>query len=323
MPPILKVGDTMIYENLKPKQQKNSRNIYYYNMLKRFINSRFTWSGLPDTINNFQMNNSFLTGIGIMYDMNNGNSVNSGIQITKAVGAGLMLNNRTFETYTTFGSDYSIAFEKGDKYAIFRNGYDCLNDEMLIDRLSVIFSEIDSAQHKILKWCKKSPIFKANSGIKSSQLKQVVTNIIKDDSDINIINDNSDIINPTSTSRNDLMLEISDVNSVQNLHFLSEFYDDMLKRFCTQFGLPFSTTSKSAQNCIDELHDMDLFSRLYNMETLNALKEDVEKANSIFNLKLSVDYSEPYKQQIEEICERVNNIESDKDTDNVTNVDTD
>lgn len=299
----------MIYENLKPKQQQQSRNDYYYSMLKRFINSRFEWSGLPHTINKYMMNDCFLNGIGIFYNVDNINTVNSGYQATPATPAGVMLNDRTFAKYTTFGTDYSIAFEPNDKYCIIRNGYDCINDNVLIDRLSIIFGEISSAEEKILKWSKKSPIFKASSGIDKAKLQQVVTNIIKNDSDVNIINDNSDLINPTA-NRSEMMINISDTNALDRLHYLAEFYDIQLKRFCTQFGLPFSTTSKSAQNCIDELHDMDLFSRLYNMETLAALQEDCEKINDTFGLNISVDYSEPFRQQIEEIKQEVKNIEN-------------
>lgn len=301
----------MIYEKLKPKEQQRHRNDYYYKMLLRYVCSRFDFKNLPDTITNYQFNHGILTGRCAFYNIDSGCSVNSGFQVTPAFGAGVMKNNLTFNEYTTYGTDYSLLLQNNDDFVILQNGDDCLNDLPLIDRLANVFTNIDCVQEKILKWSKKSPIFKSNSGIKSAQLKNVLTNIIKNDTDVNIVDDNIDLINPSSTKQ-DFMIELSKVSDVSYLHFLSEFYDDMLKRFCTQFGLPFSTTSKSAQNCIDELHDMDLFSRLYNMETFRRIKKDVEKVNKTFNLNISVDYSEPFKQQISEIVNRSCNNDDNK-----------
>ena len=79
-------------------------------------------------------------------------------------------------------------------------------------------------------------------------------------------------------SIDDNVLRLTDETSVDKLHFFDEHTEQILRRFATLRGLPFSTTAKSSQNLIEELHDMDAISTFMIEDEIACRREGFERA---------------------------------------------
>ena len=66
---------------------------------------------------------------------------------------------------------------------------------------------------------------------------------------------------------NDRILCIGDAAMIEKMHFLSEYHAELKKRYGAMYGMCFKSSSKSAQESLDEIHGMDNFSLIipYNM----------------------------------------------------------
>ena len=111
------------------------------------------------------------------------------------------------------------------------------------------------------------------------------------------------------------VLELSDVDDIKNLQYLSQYRDNVLKRFYNRHGHSLQTTGKIAQQTTDEIHGMDSVSMIYALNKLKFRRQMCEEVNRICGRSWSVDFSEPWKinlRQFQQTVEsNVNNEESE------------
>lgn len=105
-------------------------------------------------------------------------------------------------------------------------------------------------------------------------------------------------------------LDLVDVKETDKLQYLTQFYDNILKRFMRRHGMPFTSSQKVAQQSTDEVHGADNFSMIYPMIQLKYRKRMIEDINKTFGLSATVDFSEMYENSLEKI-ESYENIEGE------------
>ena len=93
------------------------------------------------------------------------------------------------------------------------------------------------------------------------------------------------------------VLQLSDVKNIQNLQYLSEYRDQLLKRFFLKRGHSMQTTSKHAQTNNDEIHGLDSIAWIIPENMLKHRKEGIKKVNEIFGTNITVDFSEIWKKE--------------------------
>lgn len=234
------------------------------------------------------------TGVAAFYKCTEKGSVNYNKWCcTPARPASVIDNMLTASKVTTAGSDYSMELTVDKDCILIYN-----NSSLFPDMMSVIFADDLTENHismnKLVKWSRMTPIPKAKTDSDIARLTQIMQRIMEGE-DINIVNDELDLLKEGHSSIDDNVLRLTDENAVEKLHFFDQHYDQLLKRYATIKGLPFSTTAKNAQSLVDELHDMDVFSTFLISDAIACRQEGFERAAAFMKEKYDEEFNFEYK----------------------------
>lgn len=234
------------------------------------------------------------TGVAAFYKCTEKGSVNYNKWCcTPARPAAVIDNMLTASKVTTAGSDYALELTVDKDCILIYN-----NSSLFPDMMSVIFADDLTENHismnKLVKWSRMTPIPKAKTDSDIARLTQIMQRIMEGE-DINIVNDELDLLKEGHSSIDDNVLRLTDENAVEKLHFFDQHYDQLLKRYATIKGLPFSTTAKNAQSLVDELHDMDVFSTFLISDAIACRQEGFERAAAFMKEKYDEEFDFEYK----------------------------
>jgi hypothetical protein len=270
----------------------------YLQIIESVAYNLLTVSGLPDTINSMQVLRAVSTGMcGIVNIPVADDSINNGWVCAPAVGLGVQRENGTFAEYEILLNTGAVNVSENENVYILRNGYNLVDSRSIFRRVAANLTEIAKSERKLVKGSRISPIIRTTS-INAPAYKEVCTNIYDNDSDVNVVVDNDELIAPGTKRNNDSIISVTDPDAISKMHFLAEYFEEEIRRLSTFFGVPFSTTSKSAQNLRDEIHDMDILSQFVNESALHTLREDITRGNAKTGLNISIDYSDIIKKQL-------------------------
>lgn len=233
------------------------------------------------------------TGVAAFYKCTEKGSVNYNKWCcTPARPAAVIDNMLVASKVTTAGSDYALELTVDKDCILIYN-----NSSLFPDMMSVIFADDLTENHismnKLVKWSRMTPIPKAKTDTDIAKLTQIMQRIMEGE-DINIVNDELDLLKEGHSSIDDNVLRLTDENAVEKLHFFDQHYDQLLKRFATIKGLPFSTTAKNAQSLVDELHDMDVFSTFLISDAIACRQEGFERAAAFMKEKYDEEFDFEY-----------------------------
>ena len=114
------------------------------------------------------------------------------------------------------------------------------------------------------------------------------------------------------------LLELTDVDDIRNLQYLSQYRDNVSKRFYCRHGHSLQTTGKIAQQTTDEVHGMDSVAMIYPYNQLLMRRRMCEEMK-LFARSWEVDFSEAWKvnekqlvETVEENVERKDGVEDEK-----------
>lgn len=96
-------------------------------------------------------------------------------------------------------------------------------------------------------------------------------------------------------------LDLVDPDKINNLQYLNQFRDNIMKRFLMRRGYMFNVTTKLAQQTNDEIHGSDRYSILYVLEQYNCRKKFVEQTNKLFGTEITVDFNPVLKVIVDNI----------------------
>ena len=292
----------------------------YGNIIQLIGAEQFTWQGLPETTNSHCTERAVNTGLAAFYEVPGGlSAVNKGYTVTPCAFKGLLNNTGVGQAITAHGTDYEISFDMEkdkDKFVLIRNNDYFYSEYPNLAWFAEMLSRTDDSEKALIIWSKMHPIAKAQTGIEAAKLQEILQNILENDDMYNVIDDNSKVISPNATSRDDSVLRLTDENAVAKMHFLSEFHYELIRRYCTLYNMPFRTTSKSAQSLESELHNTDIFSQVINANRLKCRQAAAAEINTKFGLSVSVDFSELIKKENKiidsNVQEEVNEAENNK-----------
>lgn len=85
--------------------------------------------------------------------------------------------------------------------------------------------------------------------------------------------------------------ELTDSNKIDKLPYLTQFFEDCLKRFYNFYGQPMQNQNKRAQSISDEIHGQDSVSFIIPMQMLKCRQALCSEINRIFGTDISVKFS--------------------------------
>lgn len=195
---------------------------------------------------------------------------------TPAFPADQINNMLTAKKITTSGSDYSVELEvEKDCILLFNNSAHASN--YIFCKYADDLTETAVSASKLTKWSRMTPIPRVNNDADIAKYETLMKRIL-DGEDINVITEELSLLQEGHRTLDDNVLRLTDESAVEKLHFFDQHAEQILRRFATIRGLPFSTTAKSAQNLQDELHDMDAVSTFMIQDEIDSRREGFERA---------------------------------------------
>lgn len=199
-------------------------------------------------------------------------------------------------TITTYNGQHQVKGKIGVNCVLIWNNSEFIGD-FIITWFAKMFKEIDISMESNVYNSRLHPIPIA----KNSKIKSAIDNIFKTIKGENIKNETysvlseqafEDVISGKSTPVE--VVNLTDVNNIDKIQYLSKFHDDLLRRFCTLYGHAMQTSGKMAQQTTEELQGYNSFSMIIPSNRLEEREKGIAEFNRIFNENVTIEYSEAW-----------------------------
>ena len=272
---------------------KDSLEIWYYTALEQILTSMFDYNNLPKGLDRTYIERCLIrfgcAGI---------------VKIKDEYFVGVPAIQPPLDNYgigtkitvTTFNGQHQITGTIGTDCILIWNNSEFISD-FIITWFAKMFKEIDKSMESNVYNSRLHPIPIA----KNSKIKSAIDNIFKSIKGENTKNETysvlseqafEDVISGKSTPVD--VVNLTDVNNIDKIQYLSKFHDDLLRRFCTMYGHAMQTSGKMAQQTTEELQGYNSFSMIIPSNRLEERKKGIEEFNRIFNENVTIAYSEAW-----------------------------
>lgn len=131
------------------------------------------------------------------------------------------------------------------------------------------FANVDDSQRAMVRNTKYTPIPVVSTEAERQKYEEAMRRQQQGEEITVIVNPQASPLfsDKARQQENDRILCIGDAAMIEKMHFLSEYHAELKKRYGAMYGMCFKSSSKSAQESLDEIHGMDNFSLIipYNM----------------------------------------------------------
>lgn len=186
--------------------------------------------------------------------------------------------------------------------AFYRNYY-TQNPENQLKWFAMQFADTDTAQKAMIRHTRYTPMPVAANEAEQTEYKNAMKrNIDGEDITVLLRPQSSPLLrNSQRQTEDDKILNLSDPEMIGKMHFLSEYHAELKKRFGALYGMCFKSSSKSAQETVDEVHGMDNFSLIIPYLKLKSLKDFADQCKRKFGWAGSetVDFTELWQREDE------------------------
>ncbi len=261
------------------------RRMYELRMMQKLF-SMFKWHGLPENVSPTYLEYMlYLNG-------NMGLTVKDDKPIFFMGGYSGQVNDYGVGThYTGATALHSFDLKVDDDVTICWNNSLMTPTKLNVKYIADMITEIDISEKILTRNTRLYPIPLASSDKEKNAIIETLRKITDGELDV-VLSDN--IFKELEESGMNV-INLTDSSKIDKIQYLSQFRREWKKEFYTLYGQPLQNINKMAQTNKDEIHGEDTVSFIIPCDMLNHRKNFCEKANSLFNLELSVEFSDTWK----------------------------
>jgi len=293
--PYLMVGD--FYEQLKTKTSNKVRYTTYFTLLFDTLLEMFEWKNLPDTIPKRFLESILHTSGEVFVSRIN----------DKLIASGGTLSGEVDEY--GLGTDCIAVCPRGEARGQ-RNvdiAYGINNDtatpDMILYWITHLLSETDKSIKLNVIYSRLLKIPKVATEKDKSMFEELLKKVMDGDPQAFASTNALDMEFGAGTE----VFELTDSNKIDKLPYLTQFFDDTLKRFYNFYGQPMQNQNKRAQSISDEIHGQDSVSFIIPLQMLRCRQALADNINKIFGTDISVDFSPLWRLEFEALVLRDTN----------------
>lgn len=280
------------YNQLKPKQQNYIREKDYKNYFINFLSTMVKFNGFPETVDTRNLN---------IYRVLNGDYC-----VTEHKGDLIALYSNPVGLLDFNGEPIDV--KCASMYAPLildrTNGKNCVvghNNSLRtmdsnIDRFAHMFSQIDVSMVYNLFYSRLNKVFATDDEETTKTLQEILNSMeygkLKTVTSTNIMSE------LTKGSKPIQEIKLTDVADVDKLQYLSNFYQDLLKRFCWAYGLPMNNSPKMAQQSIEEIANASNGSNVLLFDIMENANKFCDKVNKLYGLHTSATLGDAWEQVV-------------------------
>lgn len=310
------IGDP--YEYLKTKTQNKARFTTYANLLFNTMLEMFDYEGLPDTIpKRFLETILHTTGEVFISEINDKLIASHGSLAGEVDEYGLGTKALAIcprgEASGQRGVDIAYGINN-----------DTASPDSLVYWIAHLLAETDKSIKTNVIYSRLLKIPKVSNEKDKAMFEEIIKKVMDGEAQAFASTNALDLELGAGTET----FELTDANKIDKLPYLTQFFEDCLKRFYNFYGQPMQNQNKRAQSISDEIHGQDSVSFIIPLQMLKCRQAMCEEINRIFGTEISVDFSPVWKVELIGLINRDTNgngIPDSKekgDDDNADNVGT-
>lgn len=289
--------DFYTFGDMKSRMQNLVVENDYFNFLRTVEEMMFEYEGLPEEIDAYRLEDFLnLTG-GVIWQVQDGKHYVAPYPARQGEidqwGYGKEAHSTTLNGVTLEGV-------VGETAAVIYNNTARTPQTDLFTTADIL-TDIDCSSKKNVLFAKIAPLFETANSKQQKALDELITKII--DGEVKTIISEADTnINAIASGDKNSIKSVDAITApekIQYLQYLSQYFDIRLRRHFMRRGLSLKTSDKQAQVTKDEVHGMDACTWFYPLSKLKAREIGVEMVNKIFGTKISVRFSELWRQEWE------------------------
>lgn len=286
------------YERMKAKRKKEFDSFNHFQNLLNILVTMFEWKNLPETIMPELLEKILITEGSACFGKING-------AIYTGTGS-YMGDIKNFLPVQYQFENVGIGHFEGE---IGKECEVCWNNSLrypdfIILQYANTLSEIDVSERCNVLFSRLLRIPRVKDTKEKAAIEESVKNILNGNFNAVISSNIQDtLLSDSEIHPENRFLDLSDVSTVDKLQYLNQYRDNIIKRFFQMYGQGMQTTPKLAQQTTDELHGNDAVSLILPYDRLQQRKKFCERVNKLFNLSISVDFSECFRESVEEMKE--------------------
>lgn len=287
------------YENLKARQKKDFDSFNHFQMLFNVLISMFEWKNLPETIRPDLLEKILITEGTACFGKING-------EIYTGTGSymGDIVNFLPKQyQFTNVGIGH-FEGEIGKECAVCWNNSLRYPDFILLQYANIL-TEIDVSERVQVLFSRLIKIPRVRDSKEKNAIEECIRDILTGKI-TSFISDNiqaDKLLSNTTENPDSKFYDLTNVSDIDKLQYLNQYRDNVIKRFFQIYGQGMQNTAKLAQQSSDELHGNDAVSLILPYDRLNQRKKFCEEVNKLFGTNVSVDFSECFKESVEEMKE--------------------
>jgi len=306
------------YEYLKTKSQNKVRFTTYANLLFNTMLEMFDYQGLPDTIpKRFLETILHTTGEVFISKINDKLIASHGSLAGEVDEYGL-------------GTKALAICPRGDAEGVrgidiaYGINNDTASPDSLVYWIAHLLAETDKSIKTNVIYSRLLKIPKVSNEKDKAMFEEIIKKVMDGEAQAFASTNALDLELGAGTET----FELTDANKIDKLPYLTQFFEDCLKRFYNFYGQPMQNQNKRAQSISDEIHGQDSVSFIIPLQMLKCRQAMCEEVNRIFGTDISVDFSPVWKVELIGLINRDTNgngipdSEEKGDVENVDNVGT-
>jgi hypothetical protein len=285
------------YDFMKSKTQNKVRYTAYANILFNTMLEMFDYNGLPDTIpKRFLETILHTTGEVFVSKINNEIIASHGTLSGDIDAYGLGTNCvAVCPTGSAEGvRNIDIAYGINN---------DTATPDMIIYWIANLLAETDKSIKLNVIYSRLLKIPKVGNEKDKAMFKELLKKVMDGEPEAFASSNALDLELGAGTET----FELTDANKIDKLPYLTQFFEDCLKRFYCFYGQPMQNQNKRAQSISDEIHGQDSVSMILPLQMLKCRQALCENINNIFGTEISVDFNPLWKIELAGVIERDTN----------------
>lgn len=296
------------YKTMLENYRKEETQFYYMTLLENILLSMFRYENLPNGLTTEYIEKSLLRYGNVLLTKVNKNEYygNSVVYQGALDNNGIMSQGFTNTRNGKQTDTKPLYYMPCESYSEDANVLIFNNSEHLptfdICRISELLTEVYISMRNNVINTRILPIPVArNSKMKSmidnilnklhSGKTEAIVNDLSSNDAMNILLNKADVKSTFDIP----VLNLTQPNNVELLQNLTKFYDDIIRIFCTTYGISINGTGKMAQQNNIELQGYELFSKIIPCDMLNCRKTGIEIFNTIHGTNVEVTFSDAWK----------------------------
>lgn len=291
------------FDFMKNKTQNKIRYATYSNLLFNTMLEMFEWKNLPDSIpKRFLENILHATGEVFISRINDkliaSHGTLSGEVDEYGLGTECIAVCPRGEANGTRGIDIAYGINN-----------DTATPDMLIYWIAHLLAETDKSIKLNVIYSRLLKIPKVSNEKDKAMFEEILKKVMDGEPQAFASKDSLDLELGNGTET----FELTDANKIDKLPYLTQFFEDCLKRFYNFYGQPMQNQNKRAQSISDEIHGQDSVSFIIPMQMLKCRQALCDEVNRIFGTEISVDFSPIWKVELAGFINRDTNENGDAD----------